>query len=64
MTFAIHGWIQSYMGRKTEVSGILDKYVVNRPGFGTAEDETRDWVEGLFLESAVVIGHRRAAETA
>ena len=52
----------AYLGRKEEVSEILDKYVVNRPGFGTDEDETRDWVEGLFLESAVVAGHRRAAE--
>jgi tetratricopeptide (TPR) repeat protein len=62
MTFAILAWIQSYMGKKSEVFEILDKYVVNRPGFGTAEDESRDWVEGLFLESAVIAGHHRAAE--
>jgi eukaryotic-like serine/threonine-protein kinase len=62
LSFAVLGWIKSYMGKKTEVFEILDKYVVNRPGFGTADDETRDWVEGLFLESAVVAGHRRAAE--
>jgi tetratricopeptide (TPR) repeat protein len=60
--YAVLGWIQSYMGKKAEVSQILDKYVVNRPGFGTAEDESRDWVEGMFLESAVVASHRRAAE--
>ncbi len=59
---SILGWVQAYLGRKEKVSEILDKYVVNRPGFGTDEDETRDWVEGLFLESAVVAGHRRAAE--
>ena len=40
MGFAVLGWIQSYMGKKAEVSEILDKYVVNRPGFGT--DEGRD----------------------
>jgi serine/threonine protein kinase/tetratricopeptide (TPR) repeat protein len=56
------GWVQAYLGRKAEVTEILDKYVVNRPGFGTAEDETREWVEVLFLEAAVLVGHRRAAE--
>jgi eukaryotic-like serine/threonine-protein kinase len=62
MGFAVIAWIQSYIGKKAEVCQILDKYVVNRPSFGTAKDEERDWVEGLFLESAVVAGHRRAAE--
>jgi tetratricopeptide (TPR) repeat protein len=39
----------------------LDKYVVQRPGFGTDEDETRFWVDALFLEAAVIIGHRQSA---
>jgi tetratricopeptide (TPR) repeat protein len=62
MAFAVLGWIQSYLGRKAEVSEILEKYVVQRPGIGTDEDETRFWVETLFLESAVIVGHRQAAE--
>ena len=62
MVVSVLGWIQAYLGRKEEVSEILDKYVVNRPGFGTAEDETREWVEALFLEAAVLVGHRQAAE--
>jgi tetratricopeptide (TPR) repeat protein len=62
MSLAILGWIQAYLGRKAEVAEILDKYVVQRPGFGTDEDETRFWVETLFLESAVIIGHRPAAD--
>jgi serine/threonine protein kinase/tetratricopeptide (TPR) repeat protein len=62
MACALLGWIQAYLGRKAEVAEILEKYVVQRPGFGTDEDETRFWVETLFLESAVLVGHRQAAE--
>jgi tetratricopeptide (TPR) repeat protein len=61
MAFSILGWIQSHLGRKAEVAEILDKYVVQRPGFGTDEDETRFWVDALFLEAAVIIGHRQSA---
>jgi tetratricopeptide (TPR) repeat protein len=54
--------IQAYLGRKEEVSKILQDYVVNRPAIGTDEDETRFWVDTLYLESAVLINHRQAAE--
>jgi tetratricopeptide (TPR) repeat protein len=54
--------VQAYLGRKPEVSEILEKSVVKRPGIGTVEDETRGWVDTLYLESAVLIGHRPAAE--
>jgi hypothetical protein len=36
--------VQAHLGRKEEVSEILDKYVVSRPGIGTVEDETRSWI--------------------
>ena len=36
--------------------------MVNRPGMGTAEDETFNYVDSLFLEAAVLTGHRQAAE--
>jgi tetratricopeptide (TPR) repeat protein len=62
MAFAILGWFQAYLGKKIKVVEILDKYVVQRPGIGTLEDETRFWVDTLFLEAAVIIGHRQAAE--
>jgi serine/threonine protein kinase len=62
MGFAVIGWIQSYQGRTKEVVKILDKYVVNRPGIGTDEDETRFWVDTLSLESAVIAGHQQVAE--
>jgi tetratricopeptide (TPR) repeat protein len=62
MSFAVLGWIQSYLGRKTEVAKILDKYVVQRPGIGTDEDETRFWVDTLFLEAGVLVGHSQSAE--
>ncbi|HEY96251.1 MAG TPA: hypothetical protein G4O15_15080 [Dehalococcoidia bacterium] len=36
--------------------------VVTRPGFGSAEDETLFQLDLPFLEGAVVIGYRKAAE--
>ena len=41
--------VQAHLGRNKEVSEILEKYVVNRPGIGTAEDETPTWMDTLFL---------------
>jgi len=54
--------VQAHLGRKEEVSEILDKYVVSRPGIGTVEDETRSWVDTLYLEASVLVTHRQAAE--
>ena len=47
---------------KKEVSEILEKQVIQRPNIGTAEDETRFWYDVLYLEAAVLAGHRQAAE--
>ena len=54
--------VQAHLGRKEEVSEILERSVVKRPGIGTAEDETRAWVDTLYLEAAVLVSHRQAAE--
>jgi tetratricopeptide (TPR) repeat protein len=53
---------QSHLGRKDKVSEILKKLVVERPGIGTAEDETPTRVDSLYLEAAVLSGHQQAAE--
>jgi len=54
--------IFSHMGRKKEASEMLQKYVVNRPGIGTLEDETGAGDDILFLEASVLVGNRKAAE--
>jgi tetratricopeptide (TPR) repeat protein len=54
--------VQSHLGRKKEVSEMLEKYVVNRPEIGTVEDETDAWIDTLYMEASVLIGHRKAAE--
>jgi len=53
--------VQAHLGRKEEVSEMLEKYVISRPGVGTVEDETRFWVDTLYLEAAILINHRQAA---
>jgi tetratricopeptide (TPR) repeat protein len=54
--------VLAYLGRKEEAWENLEKHVVLRPGIGTSEDGTIDWIDTLFLETAVIIGHRQAAE--
>ena len=54
--------VLAHLGRKDEASEILEQWVVRRPGIGTAEDETPTFVDSLFLEAAVLTGHRPAAE--
>jgi tetratricopeptide (TPR) repeat protein len=54
--------VQAHLGRKEEVSAILDKSVVKRPGIGTIEDETSTEFDTMFLEASVLISHRQAAE--
>jgi hypothetical protein len=54
--------LQAHLGNEKEVSEILDKYVVKRPGIGTPEDETSVWVDIPLLEAAVLVRHQKAAE--
>jgi tetratricopeptide (TPR) repeat protein len=54
--------VLAHLGRNDEASEILERYVVRRPGIGTAEDVTGTWSDTLSLEAAVLTGHRRAAE--
>jgi tetratricopeptide (TPR) repeat protein len=54
--------VQAHLGRKKEASEILEKNVVKRPSIGTVEDETRVWVDTLYLEASVLVSHRQAAE--
>ena len=54
--------VLSYLGRKEEAWENLEKHVVTRPRIGTPEDGTLDWIDILFLETAVITGHRQVAE--
>jgi tetratricopeptide (TPR) repeat protein len=55
-------FIRANAGEDTEVATILDQMVVARPGIGSADDETQQWVDILMLQGAIRIGHRRSAE--
>jgi tetratricopeptide (TPR) repeat protein len=52
----------AHLGRDTEVAEILERNVVNRPGVGTTEDETSAREDIMYLEAAVLVKHRQAAE--
>ncbi|MEW6186113.1 MAG: tetratricopeptide repeat protein, partial [Thermodesulfobacteriota bacterium] len=45
-----------------EVSKFLEQEVVRRPGIGTDEDETPNFIDPPFFEAAVLSGHKQAAE--
>jgi tetratricopeptide (TPR) repeat protein len=50
------------LGQKGEASEILERGVVRRPNIGTFEDKVFTYVDALYLEAAVITGHRIAAE--
>jgi tetratricopeptide (TPR) repeat protein len=52
----------AHLGKKEESSEILEREVVERPDVGTIKDETNSAYDILYLEAAVLVGHRRAAE--
>jgi tetratricopeptide (TPR) repeat protein len=49
------------LGHKTEVIDIFEKFVINRPGIGSADDETALWEDICYLEAAILTGHKEAA---
>jgi len=51
----------AHLGRDTEAAGILERFVIARPGIGSAEDETQASDDIMYLEAAVLVEHREAA---
>jgi serine/threonine protein kinase/tetratricopeptide (TPR) repeat protein len=54
--------VSAYLGRKEDVSKILERYVIRRAGMGTKEDYMPAWGDVVFLEAAVITGHSQAAQ--
>jgi tetratricopeptide (TPR) repeat protein len=54
--------ILAHLGRKDDVVKILEWFVVRRPNIGTHEDLMFTYLDTLFLEAAVLVGHRQVVE--
>jgi tetratricopeptide (TPR) repeat protein len=54
--------VQALKGNKEKTLEILEQNIVNRPDIGTNEDDTVIWMDILYLQAAVLIGHRQSAE--
>jgi tetratricopeptide (TPR) repeat protein len=54
--------IKAHLGRREEVSDILEEQVMKRPDIGTDKDETRFWSDVLYLEAALLVNHRKSAK--
>jgi tetratricopeptide (TPR) repeat protein len=52
----------AYLGRVSDVMGILEQEVVARPDIGSPEVGIGPWLYVLALEAAVMVGHRQAAD--
>ena len=53
---------RAHLGRNEEVVKILEQYVLERPGIGSADDSYSYFGDYNLLEAAVLVGHGRAAE--
>jgi tetratricopeptide (TPR) repeat protein len=56
------GFCLAHLGRYAEMAEMLERWVMARPGIGSAEEEWATCVDVLSLENAVMAGHRQAAE--
>jgi serine/threonine protein kinase/tetratricopeptide (TPR) repeat protein/ribosomal protein L40E len=61
-TYMAIPYFRILIGRDADVASILEQWVVDRPGIGSADDETPAFLEAIFLEAALRTRHRRAAE--
>jgi len=52
----------AHLARHDEAREGLDKLVMQRVGFGTVEDETSTWDDGVLLEAAILVNHAEAVE--
>jgi tetratricopeptide (TPR) repeat protein len=53
---------QAYPNPNPEVIAILDAMIAARPEIGSNEDKTWTSYDAVFLEAAVLVGHKKAAE--
>jgi tetratricopeptide (TPR) repeat protein len=60
---AQRAFVMAYLGQHTEATEMLEQFVMRRRGIGSPEDETSvmRW-DAYFLQVAVLVGHRQAAE--
>ncbi len=54
--------IQAYVGQAIEANQKLDRMLEGRPNIASAEDQTQAWLDVFYLESAIVVGHRKVVE--
>jgi hypothetical protein len=52
----------AHIAKDVEAGQVLDKWVVGRPGIGSAEDVNGATLDTALLEAAVIVRHERAVE--
>ena len=57
-----HCLAYAHIGRSQDAISILERDMVNRPGFNTDNDWTSIWEDVFYLEASVLTGHKKAAE--
>jgi tetratricopeptide (TPR) repeat protein len=53
---------QAHSGQHAQVSERLDRMLEARPDIVSHHDKTMAWLDAAYLESAVIVGHKRTAE--
>ncbi len=61
-TIAWQCLIFAHWGYVEKVKNILNEEVVKRPDIGTEDDSTMTWMDTFYLESSVLVEHKKVAE--
>jgi tetratricopeptide (TPR) repeat protein len=54
--------VPAQLGRVEEANQRLDRMLKARPNITSTNDMTQSWVDGFYLEAALLVKHRQAAE--
>jgi tetratricopeptide (TPR) repeat protein len=54
--------LPAHLGKTDEAGQLLDRMLQERPNINSTQDMTQCWLDVIYLEAAVLVGHRKAAE--
>jgi len=58
----VRGYYLAQLGQQAEALDLLEKWVIDRPNFGTVADQAPVNADTALLDAALLVGHRKSVE--